>query len=64
MPQSTHMFWVSTDGSTWHEVLGPPGSHEPMGAGYSGAGAAGDILWVSTGENSGSRRLWIGEFEQ
>ncbi len=63
MPQSTHMFWVSTDGTTWHEVVGPPGSHEPMGAGYSGAGAAGDILWVSVGEDSGSRRLWIGRFE-
>jgi hypothetical protein len=63
MPQSTRIFWVSTDVATWHEVVGPPGSHETMGAGYSGAGAAGEILWVSVGEESGSRRLWLGRFE-
>ena len=63
MPQSTHLFWVSTDGSNWHEVLGPPGSHEPAGAGFAAAGAAGDILWTAVGENTGSRSLWIGRFE-
>jgi hypothetical protein len=63
MPQSVHMFWVSTDGANWHEVLGPPGSHEPAGAGYAAAGAAGEILWTAVGEDSGSRSLWIGRFE-
>ncbi len=64
MPQSTHLFWVSTDGSTWHEVAGPPGSHEPAGAGFAGSGAAGSILFTSVGEDAGQRSLWIGRFEQ
>jgi hypothetical protein len=63
MPQGTHLFWVTNDGETWHQVEGPPGSHEPGGAGYSGAGAAGSILFVSVGEDSGPRALWIGRFE-
>ena len=62
MPQSTHMFWVTTDGETWHQVEGPPGSHEPAGAGYSGAGAAGSILYTVVGEDGGPRVLWIGRF--
>ncbi|MCP5119744.1 MAG: hypothetical protein GY953_53785 [bacterium] len=63
MPQSRHQFWVSTDGATWHEVEGPPGSHEPAGAGYASAGAAGSVLYTSVGEDSGHRVLWIGRFE-
>ncbi len=63
MPQNVHLFWVTTDGETWHEVEGPPGSHEPAGAGYSGAGAAGSILFASVGTDGGPRVLWIGRFE-
>lgn len=65
MPQSRELFWVSTDGgSVWYEVEGPPGSHEPSGAGYAGGGAAGDLLYVSVGsESPGGRTLWIGRFE-
>ncbi len=62
MPQSTSLFWVSTDGSTWHEVLGPPGSHEPAGAGYAAVGALDDFIWMTVGEDGGARRLWIGRF--
>ncbi len=63
MPQSTHLFWVSTDRATWHQVEGPPGSHEPDGAGYSGSSAAGDLLFVSVGDDAGARTLWIGRFD-
>ena len=63
MSPSTHLFWVSTDGSTWIQLEGSPGSHEPSGAGYAGAGAAGDILFTAVGNVGGSRTLWIGRFE-
>lgn len=66
MPQSRYEFWVSTDGGTvWHEVEGPPGSHEPTWAGgaYSAGGAVGDIMYVSFGvDPAGERTLWIGRF--
>lgn len=67
MPQSRNLFWISTDGGElWHEVEGPPGSHEPAGAGsgYGGAGAMGDIMYVAFGSEVGSRTLWIGRFDQ
>jgi len=63
MPESEHVFAISTDGESWEEVLGPPGSHHPSGGGSSAAGAVGDLLFVSIGENTGSRTLWIATFQ-
>jgi len=62
MPQSRHLIEISADGTTWEEVLGPPGPHEPSGAGIAAAGAAGDVIWVLVAEATGSRTLWIGTF--
>lgn len=62
MPQSRHVFAISTDGESWEEVLGPPGPHEPSGRGISAAGAVGDLIWVLVAEDAGSRTLWIGTF--
>lgn len=62
MPQSRRLISVSRDGETWEMVSGPPGPHEPSGAGISGGGAAGDLIWVLVGEATGSRTLWIGAF--
>ncbi len=64
MPQSIHVIAVSEDGEVWEEVLGPPGPHEPSGAGVSHAGAAGDLIWVLVVEESGARTLWVGTFEE
>lgn len=62
MPQSRHLIEISVDGTTWEEVLGPPGPHEPSVDGLSAAGAAGDVIWVLIAENAGPRTLWIGNF--
>jgi hypothetical protein len=66
MPLNRWMFWVSTDGgSEWHEVEGPPGSHELMEAEsfYTAGGVAGDILYVALGSGQeGPRTLWVGTF--
>jgi hypothetical protein len=63
-PELRVQLWVSTDGSTWYEVDGPPGRQRPDGAGYTGSGAAGDVLYVSMGEwDTEARTLWIGRFE-
>lgn len=62
MPQSRHLIEISADGTTWEEVLGPPGPHEPSGDGLSAAGAVGDVIWVLVAENAGPRTLWIGSF--
>ena len=64
MPHTRHVIAVSTDGESWEEVAAPPGSHEPSGAGYSAAGAAGDLIWVLVVEESGPRTLWVGKFEE
>lgn len=64
MPQSRMQFWVSGDGQTWEAVEGPPGPHEPNGAGSVGAGAAGDILYLWVAEDSGTRTLWVGSLEK
>ena len=63
LPQSRYRFWLSDDSENWEEVEGPPGPHEPDGAGMTAAGAAGDILWLLVSNDSGSRTLWIGSFD-
>jgi len=63
MPESEFVFAISTDGESWEEVLGPPGTHHSSGAGFSAAGATGDLIWVLAGDNTGSRTLWIGTFQ-
>lgn len=62
-PQSRYRFWLSADTESWEEVDGPPGPHEPDGAGMTAAGASGDILWLLVSNDSGSRTLWIGTFD-
>ena len=62
-PQSRYRFWLSADSESWEEVEGPPGPHEPNGAGMTSAGATGDILWLVVSDDSGSRTLWIGTFD-
>ena len=59
----TFEFWVSTDGEVWEPLEAPPGSHTPDGGGYGRAGAAGDVIYLSVGEDDGSRFIWIGRFE-
>lgn len=58
-------FSVSTDGETWHDVDGPPGSLEPNGpgGGFSSATAAGDLLFATFGSEVGPRTLWVGRFD-
>jgi hypothetical protein len=64
MPQSKHQIWVSTDRSTWYRVEGPPGSHEPDGAGYAASAAAANAIFVTIGDDeTGTRTLWIGRFD-
>lgn len=63
MPQSRHVFAISTDGESWEEVLGPPGPHTPSGEGVGSAGAVGNLLFVSVGEESGARTLWVGTLQ-
>lgn len=64
LPQGSWMLWVSADGLTWEAIEPPPGPHEPLGVGFAGAGAVGDIIWVSVEDSEGgTRTLWIGRFE-
>jgi len=56
-------FWISHDGVTWEPVEGPPGKHDPDGGGNAIAGGAGDVIYLSVAEESGSRFMWIGRIE-